>query len=54
MISGLYTAFTLLVFLGVVAWAWSARNKSSFDQLSQLALEDDETIQKQQQEQSHE
>jgi cytochrome c oxidase cbb3-type subunit IV len=34
----LVTVVSMLVFLGIVAWAVSARNKSNFDQAAQLPL----------------
>jgi cytochrome c oxidase cbb3-type subunit 4 len=41
-IRGLITAVLILVFLGIVAWAWSARRKSDFDAAARLPLEEDE------------
>ncbi|MGJ8662675.1 MAG: cbb3-type cytochrome oxidase subunit 3 [Marinicella sp.] len=41
MISGIYTAIMLVMFLGIVAWAWSKHNKSTFEELSQTALQED-------------
>ncbi|MCV2369304.1 cbb3-type cytochrome oxidase subunit 3 [Roseateles oligotrophus] len=35
------TVFSLLVFLCIVAWAYSSRNKSSFDEQAMLPLGDD-------------
>ncbi len=41
MISGIYTAVMLLIFIGVFLWAWSCRNKQTFEELAHLPLEKD-------------
>ncbi|HMN21869.1 MAG TPA: cbb3-type cytochrome c oxidase subunit 3 [Ottowia sp.] len=38
---GIITVVTLLVFLGIVAWAWSGRNKTRFDEAARLPFEQD-------------
>jgi cytochrome c oxidase cbb3-type subunit 4 len=35
------TVVSLLTFVGIVAWAWSRRNKSEFDEAAQLPFKDD-------------
>ena len=35
------TVVSLLTFLGIVAWAWSRRNKAGFDEAAQLPFQDD-------------
>jgi len=43
-INDLRSAFTLisfLIFVGIVVWAWSKRNKASFDEAAQLPFQDD-------------
>jgi cytochrome c oxidase cbb3-type subunit 4 len=35
------TVVSLLTFIGIVAWAWSKRNKSSFDEAAQLPFKED-------------
>jgi cytochrome c oxidase cbb3-type subunit 4 len=35
------TVVSFLVFVGIVAWAWSKRNKSDFDEAAQLPFKDD-------------
>lgn len=54
MISGIYTAIMLLVFLGIVAWAWSKHNKQTFEELSHTALQEDEQIKANIEEKNHE
>lgn len=45
MISGIYTGLLLVVFLAIVVWAWSRHNHAQFEEMSQMALKDDEQIQ---------
>ncbi|MFC3194987.1 cbb3-type cytochrome oxidase subunit 3 [Marinicella sediminis] len=54
MISGLYTGLLLVVFLGIIAWAWSKQNKAKFDELSRTALKEDEQIKAETEEKNHE
>jgi cytochrome c oxidase cbb3-type subunit IV len=35
------TVLSLVVFLGIVVWAWSKRNKASFDEAAQLPFKDE-------------
>ena len=35
------TVVSLLTFVGIVAWAWSGRNQSSFDEAAQLPFKED-------------
>lgn len=35
------TVISLLVFLGIVWWAWSKRNQARFDEAAQLPFQDD-------------
>jgi cytochrome c oxidase cbb3-type subunit 4 len=35
------TLVSLLTFLGIVAWAWSKRNKDRFDEAAQLPFQDE-------------
>jgi len=35
------TVISLLVFLGIVGWAWSKKNKSRFEEDAKLILKDD-------------
>ncbi len=54
MISGIYTGLLLVVFLGIVAWAWSKKNKTKFDEMSRVALKDDDEITDKTEEKTHE
>lgn len=35
------TVVSLLTFVGIVAWAWSKRNKGDFDEAAQLPFKED-------------
>lgn len=35
------TVVSLLTFLGIVAWAWSRRNKADFEEAAQLPFQDE-------------
>jgi len=37
----LVTVTSLLVFLGIVAWAWSRRNRERFDEAARLPFQDE-------------
>lgn len=41
MISGIVTGVLLLAFLGITAWAWSARTQPRFREAEQLPLRDE-------------
>jgi len=41
-LSGIVTAVLLIVFLGIVAWAWSRRRKPDFDAAARLPLQDND------------
>jgi len=41
LLRSLITVVTLIVFLGIVAWAWSGRNKARFDEAARLPFEQD-------------
>jgi cytochrome c oxidase cbb3-type subunit IV len=36
----LVTVISFLVFVGIVAWAWSRRNKAAFDEAAQLPFQE--------------
>ncbi len=54
MISGLYTALMIVVFLGIIAWAWSKHNAKTFEELSHMALMDDDQLSENNEENTHE
>ena len=41
-IRSLVTVLSLVAFLGIVLWAWSAKRKPAFDEAAQLPFADDE------------
>lgn len=42
---GLWTAALLVIFIGIVVWAWSGKRKRDFDAAARMALEDDDKLQ---------
>lgn len=42
LIHSLWTVILFVVFIGIVAWAYSGRRKKDFDEAARLALDDDE------------
>ncbi len=40
--SGVVTVFLLLLFVGLVIWAWSGKRKADFDAAARLPLEGDD------------
>jgi len=40
-VSGVMTLLLLIVFLGIVFWAYSKRNTEAFDAMARLPLEDE-------------
>ncbi len=43
-LSGAFTAVLILLFVGLVAWAWSSKRRASFDASARLPLEEDAGI----------
>ncbi len=43
-LSGVFTAVLILLFTGLVAWAWSSKRRASFDATARLPLEEDAEI----------
>ncbi|MBK6866463.1 MAG: cbb3-type cytochrome c oxidase subunit 3 [Burkholderiales bacterium] len=41
LLRSIVTVVALLVFIGIVAWAWSSRNKQRFDEAARLPFEQD-------------
>ena len=39
---GLWTAALLVIFIGIVVWAWSGKRKRDFDEAAHIPLEDEE------------
>ena len=40
-ISGIVTAVLILLFLGIVGWAWSGRRRATYEAAARLPLEED-------------
>lgn len=41
-LNSIWTVVALLLFIGIVAWAWSGRRKADFEEASRLALEEED------------
>jgi cytochrome c oxidase cbb3-type subunit IV len=41
-VSSIVTLVSLLVFIGIVAWVFSARNKDRFEQLARLPIDNED------------
>lgn len=41
MMYGLLTLLLMLVFIGIVAWAWSARRRKTYEKAARMPLEED-------------
>lgn len=41
-IRAVLTIILMIAFLGIVFWAWSSKRKETFDELSQMPLEEDD------------
>ena len=41
---GVWTAVLLVIFIGIVIWAWSGKRKRDFDEAANIPLDDDETV----------
>ena len=39
---GLWTGALLVIFIGIVVWAWSGKRKGGFDEAARIPLDDDE------------
>ncbi|NCF28343.1 MAG: CcoQ/FixQ family Cbb3-type cytochrome c oxidase assembly chaperone [Gammaproteobacteria bacterium] len=39
---GLWTGALLVIFIGIVVWAWSGKRKQGFDEAAHIPLADDE------------
>jgi cytochrome c oxidase cbb3-type subunit 4 len=44
-LSGIFTALLIVLFTGLVMWAWSSRRRESFDASARLPLEEDAHLQ---------
>ena len=45
-IFSLWTVTVFVLFIGIVVWAWSSKNKASFDEAARIPLEDDDDVEK--------
>ena len=43
-LSGIFTGLLIILFIGLVAWAWSSKRSASFQASARLPLEEDPNI----------
>lgn len=43
LIHSIWTVLVLVIFIGIVFWAWNGKRKQTFDRASMIPLEDDDT-----------
>jgi cytochrome c oxidase cbb3-type subunit 4 len=44
LIHSIWTVLLLIVFIAIVAWAWSKKRKSVFDEAARMPLDDDDEV----------
>ncbi|MDX1519442.1 MAG: cbb3-type cytochrome c oxidase subunit 3 [Gammaproteobacteria bacterium] len=44
MIFSIWTVVVLILFIGIVIWAWSGRQKKEFEEAARIPLNDDDEI----------
>lgn len=42
LLQGIYTIIVMIVFVGIVAWAWSSKRKKDFDDAAKIPFQDDD------------
>ena len=42
-IHGIWTVLVLIIFAGIVFWAWNGKRKKTFDKAAMIPLEDDDS-----------
>lgn len=40
----IWTIVVMVIFLGIAAWAWSSKNKDSFDEAAHLPFDNDDDL----------
>jgi len=43
-INSVWTVVVFVLFIGIVAWAWSGRRKKDFEEAARLPLDDDQPL----------
>jgi cytochrome c oxidase cbb3-type subunit 4 len=43
LIQAIWTVLALVIFVGIVIWAWSDNRKDDFEKAARMALDDDES-----------
>lgn len=42
LVHSIWTVLVLVIFVGIVVWAWSGTNKQSFDEAANIPFQDDD------------
>lgn len=40
----IWTVIVFIIFIGIILWAWSGKNKTAFEEAARIPLEDDEVV----------
>jgi cytochrome c oxidase cbb3-type subunit 4 len=43
-VHSILTIVAIIIFLGIIAWAYSSKRKKDFDEAARLPLEDDDSV----------
>lgn len=43
-LSGIFTAVSMVLLIGITVWAWSSRRRAAFDATARLPLEEDREV----------
>jgi cytochrome c oxidase cbb3-type subunit 4 len=44
LIHSVWTVLMVLLFIGIIVWAWSSKRKPGFEEAARLPLEDDDAV----------
>ena len=44
LIHSVWTVLMVLLFIGIIVWAWSSKRKPEFEEAAHLPLEDDDAV----------
>jgi len=43
----IWTVMVFVIFLGIIGWAWSSKNKQAFDEAAKLPFDDSDELRRQ-------
>ena len=44
LLQAIWTIIVMVIFIGIVIWAWSGKRKESFDEAARIPMDDDDEI----------